>query len=210
LVKGCGKNEATPLNNAESGSESDPVPEMVRRLASANSDGEEAKVQMKASKENLTNSLAPRQIRGAPNPPTTAIMSNAIKMENSLRIGIIKHKEYSILEKIASEVRLILASTQSRQVTDSGKIYMESKFRVGWSPMAFMSRQFVDSPLASIGSVIVLSGTSLNAQATTCKEYLQKHWPTTCMVLLKCLQEGMKFINGVRDITRGTSPDLTS
>jgi hypothetical protein len=70
-----------------------------------------------------------------------------------------------------------------------------------------MRRQFGDSHLASIGSVIVLSGTPLNAQATTCKEYLQKYWPTTCLTLLKCLEDCM---NGLRDVTRGTCPNPTS
>ncbi|TVY84916.1 hypothetical protein LSUE1_G001846 [Lachnellula suecica] len=63
------------------------------------------------------------------------------------------------------------------------------KFLLKWSPTNFMTRHFgTCSSGKSVGSVIVLSGTSRFAQATTCEEYLQTYWPTTYSSLLTCLQ----------------------
>jgi hypothetical protein len=201
-VHGCGKDGATSPIDAKSGSES-PCDKGARILDSADSDDQEKKARKKANKKPLTNSQEPKQVQRASKSPAPVIMSNAVKIDIGLRTGSIDHKENSILEKIRLQV---LTGTAGLRATNFGKVHTESKFRVGWNPRDFMRRQFGDCHLASIGSVIVLSGTSLNAQATTCKEYLQKNWPTTCLTLLKCLEGGM---NGLRD-TKGTCPNPTS
>jgi hypothetical protein len=75
------------------------------------------------------------------------------------------------------------------------------RFQVKWSPSDFMRRQFGDDASRSIGSVIVLTGTSLNAQATTCREFMSKHWPRTSSVVLNCLEN---YLAGSKDCTEGT------
>lgn len=52
-------------------------------------------------------------------------------------------------------------------------------FQMEWNYTEFMRRQFGDYCSASIESTIVLTGDSKNAQATTCRDYLRKHWPRT-------------------------------
>jgi hypothetical protein len=154
---------------------------------------QEEKARKKVDKEPLIYLVEPEQVQEAPGPPAEAIMSNAMKIDLGLRTGIMEDEATSILEKI--RLRIVQRNF--------GNDNMAATFRVGWNPKDFMRRQFGKSHWASIGSVIVLNGTSLNAQATTCKEYLQEHWPTTSPGLLKCIEDNM---NGRKNITKGTCP----
>jgi hypothetical protein len=132
-----------------------------------------------------------KQVQEAPKCPAPVIMSLAMNIDIDWNTWITENKATSILEKI--RLRVIQRNFGNDNIAAS--------FRVGWNPKAFMHRQFGDYRLAPIGPVIVLNGTSLNAQATTCKEYLQEHWPVTSPGLLKCLEDGMIEL---RNITKGT------
>ncbi|KAH8804538.1 chromatin remodelling complex Rsc7/Swp82 subunit-domain-containing protein [Xylogone sp. PMI_703] len=53
----------------------------------------------------------------------------------------------------------------------------------------FMKLQFSKAQRPSIGSVIALTGSAQNTQATTVRDYLNRHWPKSSPVLLKALQQ---------------------
>jgi hypothetical protein len=186
----------TASNDAESDGESR-HDGAVGVLDSTNSDNRDIKAERKASKP-LPNSLEPGQMQEPPKPLAPFITMNLDVGEGVERIG---EKKYSILKKI----RLAVASTTHPLAGHVATGRVKIKFKLLWNPKDFMRRQFGDSILPSIGSVIVLNGTSLKAQATTCKEYLRKHWPTTYLTLLKCLDS---FIITTWGITRGKSPIL--
>jgi hypothetical protein len=157
------------------------------------SDDQEEKAPQKVDKEPRKYSNEPKQVQEVPKPPVPVIMSLAMNIDIGWYMGIMEPKATSILEKIRLKV----------VQRNFGNDNMAATFRVGWNPKDFMRRQFGKSYLASIGSVIVLNGTSLNAQATTCKEYLQEHWPTTSPGLLKCIEDSM---NERKNTTKGTCP----
>jgi hypothetical protein len=182
----------TASNDSESDGESR-YDGAVGVLDSANSDNRDVMVERKASKT-LPILLEPSQMLEPPKPLAPFITMNLDVEAGIERIG---EKEYSILKKIRSAVASTTIPLDSHVATG----HVIGKFKLLWNPKDFMRRQFGDCILPSIGSVIVLNGTSLKAQATTCKEYLRKHWPTTYLTLLKCLDN---FITTTRGIASGT------
>jgi hypothetical protein len=53
--------------------------------------------------------------------------------------------------------------------------------------MSFMRSQYDTIP--PVASIVVLTGSVLYAQATTCGEYVQNNWPTSGPFLLRLLDE---------------------
>jgi len=126
-----------------------------------------------------------------------------------------KHLELPLTNSGASKIKTVMSDPGlkmpefSTRKADRSCIYdclpdnIENlRFQMLWNPSHFMRRQFGDLySESSIGSVIVLTGTSLNAQATTCKEYLSRHWPETFSIVLDCLGDCMSDVN---ECTEGT------
>lgn len=75
-------------------------------------------------------------------------------------------------------------------------------FNVHWQVKEFVAGQFGDLRAVSLGSVIVVTGSARDAQATTVREYLLRTWPDTGLVLLELIQE---MLHEGRDISRGKS-----
>jgi len=70
--------------------------------------------------------------------------------------------------------------------------------------MAYMRAQFHNG-FPSIGSVVVLTGSSLYAQATTCTNYIQAVWPRIGDTIVRLLDSAIKNIMHTPDeTTRGT------
>jgi hypothetical protein len=69
-----------------------------------------------------------------------------------------------------------------------------AKFNVNWALSEFMHTQY-GRELPSIGSVVVLTGSALYAQATTCAEYIKSTWPKTGHILIELLDTALKVPN---------------
>ncbi|KAK2735200.1 hypothetical protein FQN57_001340 [Myotisia sp. PD_48] len=76
------------------------------------------------------------------------------------------------------------------------KMY-EARFDVYWSIAEFMSSQYGDDFLP-VSSVVVITGSALYAQATTCGEYVLQTWPWT----------GLFFLEVLDNILRKTRTDI--
>lgn len=58
---------------------------------------------------------------------------------------------------------------------------------VHWDIFTFISAQYgTEHP--AIGSVLVLTGSAVRAQATTCEEYLRTNWPKTGSIFLQIVE----------------------
>lgn len=65
---------------------------------------------------------------------------------------------------------------------------------VQWDMKQFIAEQFGDKHgKICIGSLITLTGSAQWAQASTVRDYLNRHWPTTGPLLLKALQNALDF-----------------
>jgi hypothetical protein len=59
-----------------------------------------------------------------------------------------------------------------------------------WDLFGFLRSQYHDNYThITIGDVIVITGASVNAQATTCAQYMNQVWPSTGKELLRALQQ---------------------
>ena len=88
--------------------------------------------------------------------------------------------------ELLEDIREIVHAAYSTNKIDGRE---ESQFHLEWNPRDFMHRQFGDIRVESIGSAVILVGTPLNSQASTCKNYLQAHWPATSYALLEVLDD---------------------
>lgn len=64
-------------------------------------------------------------------------------------------------------------------------------FHVGWDVVKCMHARYKED-IPSIGPTIVLTGTVLQAQATTCEYYIKQRWPKTGMILVEALDAFVK------------------
>lgn len=78
-------------------------------------------------------------------------------------------------------------------------------FNVHWQVKGFVEGQFGDMKAVSLGSLIVITGSARDAEATTVREYLMRTWPDTGSILLELIQE---MLHEGWDISRGESNSL--
>jgi hypothetical protein len=64
----------------------------------------------------------------------------------------------------------------------------------------FVEGQFGGVKAVSLGSIIAVTGSARDAQATTVREYLMRTWPDTGLMLLELIQE---IPNDGGEISRG-------
>ncbi|KAK7184313.1 hypothetical protein PSPO01_09690 [Paraphaeosphaeria sporulosa] len=67
----------------------------------------------------------------------------------------------------------------------------DAQLDVHWDVIQCMRARYGDRT-PSIGSVIVLTGSSLYAQATTCEKYISQTWPKTGKILIEALDRFLK------------------
>jgi hypothetical protein len=75
----------------------------------------------------------------------------------------------------------------------------ESRYRmhfdVNLSLMEFMASQYENPAVTSLNSVITLTGSSLNAKAATCGDYMSQTWPTTGKLFISALETALGIGN---------------
>jgi hypothetical protein len=67
-------------------------------------------------------------------------------------------------------------------------------FKIEWDILNFISVQY--DKLVPIATVVVLTGSSTNAQATTCGEYIQQNWPQVGPTVLKIIDDSLASESG--------------
>jgi hypothetical protein len=67
--------------------------------------------------------------------------------------------------------------------------YTTAQFLAKWDVMGFMRSQY--SKLPSVASIVVLTGSALYAQATTCSDYVRTNWPTTGSIVLDLIDKAL-------------------
>ncbi|KAI0909693.1 hypothetical protein F4823DRAFT_414976 [Ustulina deusta] len=82
------------------------------------------------------------------------------------------------IEEIRSQIELNLPADRAAFAVE---------FELDWKPFEFFESQF-ECHIPQIGSLVTLTGSVLYAQATTCKDYLERTWPDTWEPLLSVLQ----------------------
>jgi hypothetical protein len=110
-------------------------------------------------------------------------------------LGIIKSRlvltetRGTLMEQIGDEILRGLTLANRGRGNENG--ICRATFEVAWDLTEFINREFPHQDSLQIGSIITLTGSSVDAQALTCAEYMAQVWPTTGWETLKALQEAI-------------------
>ncbi|KUJ14213.1 uncharacterized protein LY89DRAFT_720573 [Mollisia scopiformis] len=86
----------------------------------------------------------------------------------------------SIIEEISR-------SANFRERVSSGSTF-SAFFQISWDPLFFLTEQYNTQNLPPIRDVITLSGNAIDAQATTCGQYVQQVWSDIGLEVLEAIQ----------------------
>jgi hypothetical protein len=110
------------------------------------------------------------------------------------------HREVALSRQQPDLMEVIREAITSK-LQSPGKIsrYRSSEalrftFEVEWDPVAFVKEQrYEEEPGDAIGRAITITGSAVDAQATTCAEYLRQTWPVV----------GKHTLQLVKNVVRG-------
>ncbi|KAF7538748.1 hypothetical protein G7054_g2676 [Neopestalotiopsis clavispora] len=115
------------------------------------------------------------------------------------RAFLMTSAEKDILADIRQGIVYQLPDLQRFSSRKSSVTY-KAAFQVKWSPSSFLGQQgyLGDDQGEAIANALTLTGTTGNAQAMPCAEYLCKTWPITGKVLLRLIMEIVSGEDGVK------------
>jgi hypothetical protein len=93
------------------------------------------------------------------------------------------------MEVIRDEILNCLRA-KPREVGYLHEVYTAS-FEISCHLLAFIKEQYPDEENLELGSIITITGSSVDAQALTCAEYMRQVWPTTGLEVLDALQQAI-------------------
>ena len=183
LVKGCGKRPATSTRECASQSEAGFTTDHwnnadVELIAGSS----EAYMEWDSQPERMGHLLRDPQDE-QPSPPIS------FSHEQLPTVDIYK----SHLDEIKFRVRNDLLSPQ--------KLKSRVSLQIEWNLSQFVRGQYADFSKVDLGSVIVINGSALQAQATTCSAYVNIRWPLYGGKLLalfqRYLEEDSHIVKGL-------------
>jgi hypothetical protein len=126
-------------------------------------------------------------------PESQQFLLNSISYEQLLgriRTGmILTPKRPSSMTPISERICARLSARLLGTESDADALrHQEASFEVEWNPRDFLSKE----PVQKLSEVTVLVGDQADAQATTCKEYINQIWPATGIHTLKAIQSALE------------------
>jgi len=74
-------------------------------------------------------------------------------------------------------------------VLDSPLALCKLNYQLHWEVPKFLRSRF--APGQSLGDIMTTTGDSLNAQATTCRDYLYRQWPAGGYLVLEAMEKAL-------------------
>lgn len=68
----------------------------------------------------------------------------------------------------------------------------QAKFMLNWDPLKFLLEQYSEAPFSVFETAIALTGSFEEAQATTCRQYLEQTWPHMATTILRLIGGALK------------------
>jgi hypothetical protein len=65
-------------------------------------------------------------------------------------------------------------------------------FEVVWNPSQFLKHQFPSTSTLKLGDVLVYTGLQVDAQGSTCEQYIRQTWGTTGIEILRGLEKAVR------------------
>lgn len=84
-------------------------------------------------------------------------------------------------------------------------------FEVDWDPLAFIKEQgYKEEPAEVVEKAVTLTGSTKDAQALTCKQYLCQTWPSLGEHLMQLVKDVVNFGPGYRCICKFPASEVVS
>ncbi len=113
-------------------------------------------------------------------------------------------REGSAMDRISKQIRAQLNLFSGSKDT---LITQKVIFEVDWDPLEFLKDQeYRNGTLQKLGEVIVITGTAIDAQATTCGQYMRQTWPLTGIETLERVQAAISSVYGHEYACRYNQP----
>ncbi|KAI9832643.1 MAG: hypothetical protein M1819_004228 [Sarea resinae] len=68
---------------------------------------------------------------------------------------------------------------------------LDAEYHLHWIPVKFLKSQYEDGVLQPLDAVLAVTGSAINAQATTCAAYMRQIWPVSGPRLLRGIQTSL-------------------
>ncbi|CZR60568.1 uncharacterized protein PAC_10464 [Phialocephala subalpina] len=95
----------------------------------------------------------------------------------------------TLMERIGNEITRGLSTVASDHGYNNG--VCNGFFEITWDLPAFIGHEYAQESNLQLGSIITITGSSTDAQALSCAEYMRQVWPTTGTETLKVLQDAL-------------------
>jgi hypothetical protein len=103
-------------------------------------------------------------------------------------------RDGTMMDRIGREIRAQLSGLGGKDVPEAQK----ATFDIAWDPAEFLKQQeYQENPYSGLGNVIAIVGTAIDAQATTCAQYMQQTWPLTGIETLRAIEASLAINPGV-------------
>jgi hypothetical protein len=100
------------------------------------------------------------------------------------------------MQKIKREVLSVLPSSRNIIGRNSAPQEFTAIFEVSWDPSLFTKQQGYSEPAYLVlESIITLTGSLVEAQALTTKEYMQQVWPVTGQYMLRLVATSLQALD---------------
>jgi len=96
-------------------------------------------------------------------------------------------KDRDVMSAISNEINAAFDRLKNKGSQSPAPVYTVSfDIKIGIGP--FLDRYYANDSYRDVGSVITLTGSAVNAQAVTCRQYLQQTWPISGIKTLDALE----------------------
>lgn len=117
-------------------------------------------------------------------------------IENLIRETRLSQGGSDNMQKIKREVLSVLPSSRNIIGRNSAPQEFTAIFEVSWDPSLFTKQQGYSEPAHLVlESIITLTGSLVEAQALTTKEYMQQVWPVTGQYMLRLVATSLQALD---------------
>lgn len=104
----------------------------------------------------------------------------------------------NLMESIRREIHSVLPTSHSVSGARSPEVYTIT-YRTNWNPLAFFKQQnYREGPGNAVETAITLTGSTQDAQALGCAQYLYQTWPFTGKDVMHLLKKLLRDVPGRR------------
>jgi hypothetical protein len=105
-------------------------------------------------------------------------------------VAMLSQRDNNVLADIKKKMNAAFDRTKHKGLQGHAPVYAAS-FKVALKLQAFLDLYYEEDACQDIGNVITLTGSAVDAQAVTCKQYMTQTWPISGVDTLRALERSL-------------------